>query len=96
MFEVVLNRLAISSDVIFVMGIFIILLVVGVVKLYNSKATQQEVHDKLIVEVTLAHNKEITKLNDDILKALIDSTAAMVSVNNNYTELRSDLKDLNK
>jgi uncharacterized protein YoxC len=82
MFELVLKRLADSSDVIFVMGVFIVLLVVVIVKLWKKLNDQEKLN-----------KKTIKKLNSDILKALVDNTAAMVSANNNYKELRDDLKD---
>jgi len=95
MFEIVIERLAQSSDVILVMGVVIAVLFRMLMSDKKEAKKERDAHNKAIVKLTLSNSKKIEDLNADILQALIDSTAAMVSVDKNYTELRNEIKDKN-
>jgi len=94
MYDIVYNRLAQSSDVIFVLGMFILFLVGVLIYIYKRSEKKEETNKTIIKDLHIAHSKDIEDLNASILKALIDNTAALVSIDKNYTELRDDIKDI--
>ena len=95
MYDIIYTRLAQSSDVIFVLGMFIILLIGVLIYIYKRSEKKEEVNKKSMARLINSSSKKLEERNDDLLKALIDNTSAMVALEKSQTELRNDLKDDN-
>ena len=90
MFELALERIAKSSDLLVLMCAIIFVLGMVIRVLWKKINENDETHRKAMV----AKDKEISKLNATNLETVTDNTAAMIELKNVTDEIRNDIKDV--
>lgn len=82
-----------SSDVIFVLGTFILFLIGVLIYIYKRSEKKEEQGKKAMAKFVNSSSKKLEERNDDIIEALLKNTAAMVALERSQTELRKDIED---